>query len=241
MGWMHDTLQYMEKEPVHRKHHHDRLTFGLLYAFSENFILPFSHDEVVHGKGSLLSKMPGDEWQRYANLRLLYVYMFTYPGKKLLFMGCEFGQGTEWNHNQSLDWYVLDYQGHQGIQKLVQDLNTTYASSVEWHFHDFEPAGFTWLDCENHDQSIIAYARKAHGKISVVILNFTPVERHNYRVGVPQSGTYQEIINSDSTYYGGSNMGNPSATHTEDISWHGFDCSITLTIPPLAGLVLRAV
>ena len=238
MGWMHDTLQYMHEDPVHRKFHHDILTFGLLYAFHENFVLPFSHDEVVHGKNSLLNKMPGDEWQRFANLRLLYTYMFSYPGKKLLFMGCEFGQGDEWKHNQALDWYVLDYAHHQGVQNLVRDLNSLYVNSPELHFYDFDAQGFQWIDCHDHEQSVISYIRKSKDKFFVVVLNFTPVKRENYRIGVPHDGEYKEIINSDSSYYGGSNVGNDTIVRTEAKSWMGFPCSLKLTLPPLGGIIL---
>ncbi len=239
MGWMHDTLQFMQNDPVHRKFHHDTLTFGLLYAFHENFILPFSHDEVVHGKGSLLSKMPGDEWQQFANLRLLYTYMFTYPGKKLLFMGCEFGQGTEWNHNQTLDWYVLDYKLHLGIQDLVRDLNTLYIQSHELHSADFDSEGFQWIDCHDHEQSVISYTRKAGEKFYIIILNFTPVARENYRIGVPTEGVYKEILNSDSSFYGGSNIGNGKSINAELKHWMGYPFSLNLTLPPLGGIVLR--
>ena len=238
MGWMHDTLKYMQSDPVHRKYHHDILTFGLLYAFHENFVLPFSHDEVVHGKGSLLNKMPGDEWQRFANLRLLYTYMFTYPGKKLLFMGCEFGQGTEWNHKQPLDWYVLDYDHHRGIQKLVQDLNSLYTNSSELYSHDFASEGFQWIDCHDNEQSVISYIRKSDEKFCIVVLNFTPVTRKGYRIGVPGEGVFREKINSDSSFYGGSNIGNGERIKTDSISWMGFPCSLSLTLPPLGGLVL---
>ena len=238
MGWMHDTLQYMQKDPVHRKYHHEILTFGLLYAFHENFVLPFSHDEVVHGKSSLLYKMPGDDWQRFANLRLLYTYMFTYPGKKLLFMGCEFGQGQEWNHQQSLDWYVLDYAYHQGVCDLIRDLNTLYVISPELHYYDFDSHGFEWIDCHDHEQSIISYIRKSNDNIFVVALNFTPVKRDNYRIGVPYEGIYKEILNSDSSYYGGSNVGNNVAISAENRSWMGFQYSLNLTLPPLGGIIL---
>jgi 1,4-alpha-glucan branching enzyme len=238
MGWMHDTLKYMHENPIHRKYHHDILTFGLLYAFHENFVLPFSHDEVVHGKSSLLYKMPGDEWQRFANLRLLYTYMFTYPGKKLLFMGCEFGQGDEWNHHKALDWYVLDYPHHQGIQHLVRDLNKLYVKYPELHFYDFESQGFQWIDCHDHEQSIISYIRKSKDKNIVVVLNFTPVKRDNYRIGVPCEGIYKEVINSDSSYYGGSNVGNNEVVIAEPIAWMGFPYSLKLTLPPLGGIAL---
>jgi len=239
MGWMHDTLNYIQHDPVHRHYHHNQLTFGLLYLFSENFVLPFSHDEVVHGKGSMINKMPGDEWQRFANLRLLYTYMFTYPGKKLLFMGCEFGQGDEWNHDQSLDWYVLDYPLHQGVQKLVSDLNELYKSQSELHQYDFDHDGFEWIDCNDTDQSVLSYLRKDSDSEIIVVLNFTPVIRENYRIGVPSDGQYEIILNSDSEYYAGSNAGSHSSIQTEAISWMNRPCSLNISLPPLAALVLK--
>ena len=238
MGWMHDSLLYMSRDPIHRKYHHENLTFGLLYAFTENFVLPFSHDEVVHGKSSLLNKMPGDEWQKFANLRLLYVYMFTYPGKKLLFMGCEFAQGSEWNSKQALDWYVLDYPLHQGIQKLTQDLNILYKQHPELHYHDVENDGFQWVDCHDHENSVISYIRRYDDKVILVVLNFTPVPHEGYRIGVPSSGIYEEIFNSDSIYYTGSNFGNENEIYAEQIESMGFDYSIQLKLPPLAGILL---
>ena len=237
MGWMHDTLEYFNKDPIHRHYHHDQLTFGLLYAFTENFVLPFSHDEVVHGKGSLLARMPGDDWQRFANLRLLYTYMLTYPGKKLLFMGCEFGQGTEWNAARELDWYVLDYPQHQGVAKALGDLNRLYTSTPALHRGDFAHEGFEWIDCHDASQSVLSYLRRAGDEFVVVVFNFTPVPRHNYRIGVPEPGTYREIFNSDSMYYGGSNVGN-APVEAEPKEWMGRPCSINLTIPPLGGIVL---
>jgi 1,4-alpha-glucan branching enzyme len=239
MGWMNDTLEYISKEPIHRLYHHDKLTFSLLYAFTENFILPFSHDEVVHGKGSMLQKMPGDEWQRFANLRLLYCYMFTHPGKKLLFMGCEFGQGQEWNHATTLDWYVLDYPLHQGIQRLVGDLNRFYCNTPALHRFDFEHQGFEWVDCHDAAQSVLIYLRRAGDEFVITALNFTPVPRPNYRIGVPVAGQYLEVLNTDSEYYGGSNMGNGNGIHSEPTPWMGRPHSIELTLPPLAGVVLR--
>ncbi len=238
MGWMHDILNYMQQQAIYRSYHHDQLTFGLLYAFSENFILPFSHDEVVHGKGSLLNKMPGDEWQRFANLRLLYTLMFTYPGKKLLFMGCEFGQGTEWNVNRALDWYVLDYPHHHGLLQLVKDLNKLYTEQVALHEFDFDHAGFEWIDCHDVQQSIISYRRKSADQDLLVILNFTPVPREKYRVGVPNPGVYSEIFNSDSHYYNGSNTGNGQAV-SEPVPWMSKPHSIVVTLPPLAGIILK--
>jgi 1,4-alpha-glucan branching enzyme len=239
MGWMHDSLAYFSQEPVYRSFHHDQLTFGLLYLFTENFVLPFSHDEVVHGKASMLYKMPGDEWQRFANLRLLYTYMFTYPGKKLLFMGCEFGQGSEWNFDKALDRYVLEYAGHEGVKKLVSDLNGLYQQRSELYAHEFEHNGFEWIDCHDSQQSVISFLRKAGDRFVVVILNFTPVPREHYRVGVPTEGTYQEIFNSDSEYYHGTNMGNLGELQTDNTPWMNRPCSISLTLPPLAGVVLE--
>ena len=241
MGWMHDTLSYFSKEPIYRSYHHDQLTFGLLYLFTENFILPFSHDEVVHGKSSMLYKMPGDEWQRFANLRLLYTYMFTYPGKKLLFMGCEFGQGDEWNFDQPLDWYVLNYPLHQGIQKLVGDLNHLYRDQSALHRYEFEPQGFEWIDCHDSRQSVISFLRKNNQTVLVVALNFTPLPHEGYRIGVPNAGLYRELFNSDSTYYGGSDMGNAGSLASEPQAWMGRQHSLTLTLPPLAAVVLEWV
>lgn len=239
MGWMHDILSYMQENPIHRRYHHDRLTFGMLYAFTENFALPFSHDEVVHGKSSLLNKMPGDEWQRFANLRLLYTLMFTYPGKKLLFMGCEFGQGNQWNFNQALDWYVLDYPLHRGVQTLLKDLNGLYQANPPLYQHDFDCQGFEWIDCHDVEQSVISYRRKdGDGNELVIVLNFTPVVRHNYRIGVPQAGCYEVLLNSDSQYYGGSDVLN-GAVWTDEIAWMHLPCSLELHLPPLAGMVLK--
>jgi 1,4-alpha-glucan branching enzyme len=239
MGWMNDTLAYMSKDPVYRKYQHDMLTFSQLYAFTENFVLPFSHDEVVHGKQSMLNKMPGDEWQRFANLRLLYVYMYTHPGKKLLFMGCEFGQGREWDHSVQLDWYVLDYPFHQGVQKLVRDLNRLYRESAALHQFDFEGRGFEWIDCHDSSQSVLTYLRRGERDALVVALNFTPVLRRNYRIGVPFPGVYREILNSDSEFYAGSNQGNGSGLYAEPIPWMGRPYSIAITLPPLAGVVIK--
>ncbi len=239
MGWMHDTLAYFSKDPVHRHYHHDQLTFGLLYAFTENFILPFSHDEVVHGKRSLLDKMPGDDWQRFASLRLLYSYMFTYPGKKLLFMGCEFAQGREWNEDAALDWHLMERPQHQGIRALVSRLNELYKALPALHSIEFDEGGFEWIDCHDASQSILSYLRKSReGQIAAVVLNFTPVPRENYRIGVPKAGRYSELLNSDSAFFGGSNSGNAGGVSSEDIPWMGHAQSIVVTIPPLAALIL---
>jgi len=239
MGWMHDTLLYMSKNPIHRHYHHDNLTFGMLYAYTENFILPFSHDEVVHGKGSLRYKMPGDEWQQFANLRLLYAYMFTYPGKKLLFMGCEFGQGSEWDSTKELDWYVMQYPKHQGVHRLVGDLNRIYCSNPALHRHDFESQGFEWIDCHDSPQSVLSYLRRDGDKVALVILNCTPVPRLNYRLGVPSAGLYREILNTDAEIYGGSNLGNAGMVCAEPTPWMDRPFSIALTLPPLSVIILE--
>jgi len=241
MGWMNDTLRYMSKEAVHRQYHQDMLTFSMLYAFTENFLLPFSHDEVTHGKHSLLYRMPGDEWQRFANLRLLYVYMFTHPGKKLLFMGSEFGQGEEWNSARVLDWYVLDYPLHQGMQALVRTLNTLYRQERALHECDFDWQGFEWIDCHDAQNSVLIYQRKnKDGAHLIVALNFTPVPREGYRIGTPSSGIYREIFNSNAECFGGSGMGNGGAAlATEPMAWMGRPDSLCLTLPPLAGIVLK--
>jgi 1,4-alpha-glucan branching enzyme len=244
MGWMNDTLSYMEEDPVHRKYHHDKLTFGQLYAYSENFVLPFSHDEVVHGKKSLLDKMPGDAWQKFANLRLLMSLQTFTPGKKLNFMGNEIGQGREWNVNDSLDWHLLDekYEGHQyhrGIQQLCRDLNHLYLKTPAIYELDFESEGFSWIDCHDADQSIISFIRKGHNSFAIIALNFTPVPRENYRIGVPAPGNYKEIFNSDAACYGGSNLGNGAGVAAEPTAWMNQQHSVVLSLPPLAGIVLE--
>jgi 1,4-alpha-glucan branching enzyme len=242
MGWMNDTLAYFQKEPVHRSYHHGMLTFSMLYAFSENFLLPFSHDEVVHGKQSMLHKMPGDEWQRFANLRLAYTYMFTHPGKKLLFMGTEFGQGHEWDSQTVLDWWVLDYPLHQGVRQLVRDLNGLYHGTQALHGNEFDWHGFEWIDCHDARQSVLIYVRKSGEEMAVVALNFTPVPRVGYRIGVPKAGAWKEVLNSDSTFYGGSNLGNGLGDlETIDGEWMGRPWSLVVNLPPLAGIVLRPV
>ena len=241
MGWMHDTLDYMSYDPIHRNYHHNQLTFGLLYLFSENFVLPFSHDEVVHGKRSMLYKMPGNEWERFANLRLLYTYMFTYPGKKLLFMGCEFAQGDEWNHEKALDWYVLQYPNHQGVKSLVGDLNKLYRTHPALHRFDFDPQGFEWIDCESRTLSTLAYLRKSEDETFIMVFNFTPVIRKDYRLGVPFGGQYEEIFNSDSSYYEGTNQGNSNPIYSDDMPWMSRPHSISITLPPLAGVIIRHV
>ena len=240
MGWMHDTLEYMSHDPIHRAHHHNQLTFGLLYAFSENFVLPLSHDEVVHGKRSLLGKMPGDRWQRFANLRTYYTFMFGHPGKKLLFMGAEFAQEREWNHDTSLDWHLLSDSAHAGMQRLVRDLNTLYRALPALHAHDCEAEGFEWIDANDSANSVLTFLRKAgpEREIAVVALNFTPVPRRNYRIGVSKPGFYREALNSDAATYGGSNLGNGGGVTAEPVPWHGRPHSIALTLPPLGGLIL---
>jgi 1,4-alpha-glucan branching enzyme len=239
MGWMHDTLDYMSQDPVYRHYHHDRLTFGILYAFSENFVLPFSHDEVVHGKRHLLEKMPGDDWQKFANLRLLYTYMFTYPGTKLLFMGAEFGQRREWSHARELDWNLLDHSTHRGLQTLVADINTLYRNEPTLHANSFVHAGFEWIDCHDSTQSIISYLRHDDSSFILTVLNFTPVPRHAYRIGVPVAGIYRELFNSDSEFYGGSNVGNGLPLSTLPEPWMGHAQSLRMTLPPLGGIVLK--
>ncbi len=240
MGWMHDTLAYMSQDPIHRRYHHSELTFGLVYAFSENFILPLSHDEVVHGKGSLLGKMPGDRWQRFANLRAYLAFMWTHPGKKLLFMGGEFAQEREWNHDRSLDWHLLAQPEHRGVQELVRDLNRLYRSTPALHQLDCEPSGFQWIEASDADQSVLAFLRKgeAGSPPAIIVCNFTPVVRYNYRVGVPVGGGWEERMNTDAANYGGSNLGNSGCVDAADNPSHGQPYSLSLTLPPLATLVL---
>ncbi len=241
MGWMHDTLRYMAEEPIHRKYHHNALTFRMVYAFTENFVLPLSHDEVVHGKGSLLGKMPGDAWQKRANLRLLLGYMYAQPGKKLLFMGCEFGQGAEWNHDSQLEWHLLDDDAHRGLQRWVRDLNTLYRGDPCLHELDCSPHGFEWIDCNDTDQSTLSFLRRGSrpDEAIVVVLNFTPVPRHNYRLGVPWGGHWRELLNSDAPLYGGSGQGNLGGLDATPVAFHGRPSSLTLTLPPLALLAFK--
>ncbi|TLY76411.1 MAG: 1,4-alpha-glucan branching protein GlgB [Gammaproteobacteria bacterium] len=239
MGWMHDTLKYFQQDPVHRKYHHSRLTFSIWYAFSENFVLPLSHDEVVHGKGSLIGKMPGDEWQQFASLRLLFGYMWTHPGKKLLFMGGEFGQRREWQHDESLEWHVLQYPLHAGVQRWIRDLNQLYRSTPALHQLDFSEAGFRWVDCDDADVSVIAFLRQgAAAELALVACNFTPVPRETYRIGVPRGGRWRERLNSDAADYGGSGQGNLGALEAEALGAQGFDYSLNVRLPPLAVVVL---
>jgi 1,4-alpha-glucan branching enzyme len=236
MGWMHDMLDYMSKDPLYRKFHHNALTFRLLYAFSENFILPLSHDEVVYGKGALLSKMPGNERQQYANLRLLLGYMYAQPGKKLLFMGGEFGQRREWDHEASLDWHLLESAPHAGIQKWVTDLNALYRQLPALSEGDCVPGGFTWIDCHDAEHSIVSFQRQGQTAQAplLVVCNFTPVPRLNYQVGAPCAGVWHEVLNSDARDYGGSGYGNLGAVETSPVPYHDRPYSLMLTIPPLA-------
>jgi 1,4-alpha-glucan branching enzyme len=242
MGWMHDMLEYMSLDPVHRGYHQGRLTFSLLYAFHENFVLPLSHDEVVYGKSSMIGKMPGDEWQKFANLRLLYGYMFGHPGKKLLFMGNEFGQWREWNHDRSLDWDLLQYAHHQGLQRWVRDLNTFYRAEPALYQVDFSAEGFRWIDCNDKDLSVISflrYGRNAQKDRLVFVCNFTPRPRYNYQVGVPETGRWSEVLNSDAPLYAGSGQGNLGGVTASPVSHHGQPYSINLTLPPLAVVVFK--
>ena len=233
---MHDTLEFMSQDPVHRRWHYDRMTFGLLYAFSENFVLPLSHDEVVHGKQSIVSKMPGDEWQKFANLRAYYGFMWGHPGKKLLFMGSEFGQTAEWNFDRSLDWHLLRYDIHRGVQDLIRDLNAVYRSTSALHARDCEPEGFRWIVADDHANSVLAWLRVGEpGDAPVaVVSNFTPVPRHGYRIGLPFAGSWREIVNTDAGRYGGSNLGNLGGVTAATESSHGLPASATVVLPPLA-------
>jgi 1,4-alpha-glucan branching enzyme len=241
MGWMHDMLKYVQEDPVHRRWHHGQVTFSMLYAFTENFVLPFSHDEVVHGKRAMLDKMPGDLWQKHATLRALYGYMFGHPGKKLLFMGSEFGQWREWNVESSLDWHLLDDPLHQGLRQWVQDLNHTYQREASLHQVDFEPDGFSWIDCNDNENSVISFIRRGRNPqdFTVMLVNFTPVPRPGYRFGVPEGGWYRELINSDGALYGGSNMGSGGGVMADDQPSHGFDHSLTVTVPPLGFVMFK--
>jgi 1,4-alpha-glucan branching enzyme len=241
MGWMHDTLEYISKDPIHRQYHHNQLTFGMMYAFTENFLLPFSHDEVVHGKGSMINKMPGDDWQKLANLRLLYTYHFTYPGTKLLFMGSEFAQWSEWTEASSLEWHLLDWDRHRGIHALVKDVNNLYKELPALYQRSFRGDGFEWIDCHDSTQSIVSYIRKSDQDFVIVILNFTPIARTQYRIGVPVAGSYHEILNSDSSFYGGSNFGNHNPLYTQSIAWMNHSQSLEVNLPPLGALILTLV
>jgi 1,4-alpha-glucan branching enzyme len=240
MGWMHDTLDYIHHEAIHRKWHHNEMTFGLVYAFAEKFILPLSHDEVVHGKWSLYGKMPGDEWQKLANLRAYFAFMWTHPGKKLLFMGGEIGQIREWSHDREIDWELLQDPGHAGLQRALGDLNRIYAREPALHRQDSDAAGFSWLIGDDVENSVYAYERHAHGQPPVlVVLNMTPVPRHDYRIGVSRAGSWRELLNTDAALYGGSNMGNAGAVCTQPVPAHGREQSLELRLPPLAALILK--
>jgi 1,4-alpha-glucan branching enzyme len=241
MGWMHDTLAYFSKDPVHRSYHHNKLTFRMIYAFHENYVLPLSHDEVVHGKGSLLGKMPGDEWQKFANLRLLFGYMYAQPGKKLVFMGGEFGQWAEWAHDRSLDWHLLESSLHNGLLRWMHDLNQLYRTEAAMHESDFLPDGFQWIDCNDSVHSTISLIRRDRqgGGELIAVFNFTPVPRHNYRVGAPRSSFWQELLNSDARDYGGSGQGNLGALEAAPVPFHGMSHSLNLTLPPLSAVFLR--
>ena len=241
MGWMHDTLLYMGKDPIHRKYHHNKLTFRSLYTFTENFVLPLSHDEVVHGKGSLFGKMAGDEWQKYANLRLLFGYMFTQPGKKLLFMGCELAQWAEWDHESSVDWAALQYENHEGVQRWVRDLNTFYRGEPALYETDFDPAGWRWVDADDSDNSVLTYMRlrKDGSSPMVIACNFTPLARNGYRIGVPHPGHWREMLNSNAGIYGGTDEGNFFGCMTEAVPHHGFEQSLLVDLPPLAMVVFK--
>jgi 1,4-alpha-glucan branching enzyme len=241
MGWMNDTLQYLKRDAIHRCHHQHELSFRMVYAFDENFVLPLSHDEVVHGKGSLLGRMPGDDWQQFAGLRLLYGYQYTTPGKKLLFMGGEFGQRAEWNHNTQLDWHLCDDERHAGIARLIGDLNRVYREEPALHQGDCQRSGFRWISADDAECSVYTWLRFAADPddFVVVVLNGTPVTRSGYRVGVPCEGFYREILNTDAALYGGSNAGNAGGMYAEPVAAHGQPASLLLTVPPLATLVLK--
>jgi 1,4-alpha-glucan branching enzyme len=243
MGWMNDTLSFFEKDPYFRKHHHNRITFSTEYAFTENFMLPLSHDEVVHGKDSLLHKMPGDEWQKFANLRLLFAYMFTHPGTKILFMGNEFGQGREWNHNYSLDWHVLEHSSHQGIKAFVKSLNHLYRTEPALYEKSFSFHGFEWIEGGDADNSVLIYSRKGNHEHDdvIVILNLTPVPRYAYRTGLPESGEWKTLLNSDDIKYYGSGMNIAEIYSSESIAWQGKPQSVLIDLPPLAAVVLKRI
>jgi 1,4-alpha-glucan branching enzyme len=242
MGWMHDALRYFSKDPLYRKHHHKDVTFSLWYAFSENFVLPLSHDEVVHGKGSLLAKMPGDEWQRFANLRALFGYMYAHPGKKLLFMGAEIAVPTEWNHDRELDWSLEQYGFHAGVRRWLADLNTAYRTEPAL-WQDCSPRGFEWIDANDTDNSVLTFARRdASGeRLVLAAMNLTPIPRHNYQVGAPRGGFWEELLNSDSPLYGGSGQGNLGGVHASPTGTHGRFHTLSLTLPPLSVTLLRNV
>jgi len=238
---MHDMLEYVHQNPVHRRWYHNRITFSALYMHTENFILPLSHDEVVHGKGPLIDKMAGDSWQKHATLRALYGYMYAHPGKKLLFMGDELAQTREWNHDRSLDWHLLEDPMHAGVKRLVQDLNWHYHAERSLHESDADPDGFRWIDCNDNENSVVSVLRFARDRADflALVFNFTPVVRSEYRIGVPEPGYYAELLNSDAALYGGSGVGNAGGVQSEPVAAHGFDHSVRLTIPPLGCLYLK--
>jgi 1,4-alpha-glucan branching enzyme len=241
MGWMHDTLSYISQNPIHRRWHHNELTFSLLYAFHENFVLPLSHDEVVHGKNSLLTKVPGDAWQKFATLRLLYTYMFSHPGKKLLFQGLDFGMGDEWTEARSIDWHLLQYPLQSGLQRCVADLHRLYRSEPSLYQVDFDWHGFEWLESHDNENSVFGFLRRGHEPSDVVVVacNFTPVPRYDYRLGVPSGGPWREVFNTDSSLYGGGNVGNAGRVWASDEPWAGRPHSLRLTLPPLGAVVLK--
>jgi 1,4-alpha-glucan branching enzyme len=241
MGWMHDILKYVSQDPIHRRWHHNQVTFSMLYAWSENFILPFSHDEVVHGKGAMINKIPGDVWQKAATLRALYAYMYAHPGKKLLFMGSEFGMWREWNEKVGLPWWIASEPPHAGLQHFVRDLNHLYRREPSLHELDFDPAGFQWIDANDNENSVFTFMRrgKDHHDFTVVVMGFTPLPREGYRIGVPEPGLYLEVLNTDADAYGGSNVGNNGAVRTEPLPAHGYPQSLRLTVPPLGTLFLK--
>ena len=240
MGWMHDVLEYFSHEPIHRSFHHNQITFSIWYAFSENFMLPLSHDEVVYGKGSLINKMPGDFWQKFANLRLLFSFMYTHPGRKLMFMGGEFAQWREWTHDESLDWHLLQWAPHQGVKRLITDLNNFYRANPTLYELDFEQGGFEWIDYSDWQSSVVSFIRKGktEGQCTLVVCNFTPVPRNNYIVGVPENGFWKERLNSDAVEYGGSGVGNYGGQEARPKGAHGRPFSLELTLPPLGAIIL---
>jgi 1,4-alpha-glucan branching enzyme len=239
MGWMHDTLNYFQADPVYRRFHQNQLTFSQLYAYSENFVLPLSHDEVVHMKRSMLDKMPGDVWQKFANLRTLYAYQYAHPGKKLLFMGSEFGQWDEWSEKKGLDWIVSGMDKHAGLSNLIRDLNVIYRKNPALHAYDFHAEGFQWITCEDEENSILVFLRRSKYESIICAFNFTPVPRENYVIGVPEQGSYVEVMNTDASWYGGGNLGNAGKVTAISQKEHGFDYALKLTLPPLAGLFLQ--
>jgi 1,4-alpha-glucan branching enzyme len=239
MGWMHDSLQYMSKEPIYRQYHHGEMTFSLIYSFSENFVLPISHDEVVHGKGSLLRKMPGDRWQQLANVRAYLAFMWSHPGKQLLFMGCELGQEAEWAESRSLDWWLEETPWHAGLQRLVRDLNRVYAESPQLWERDSDPSGFEWIDANDNTHNTFSFIRKdSESRPLVCIVNFSAIPDENYRVGLPEAGTWREVLNTDAETYGGSGVGNLGQVHAEQVEWHGRPASAVLRVPPLGAVWL---